>query len=179
MGKDNFLYDDEVVIWSGKPNVEKAMNKKLYFLFEFGVIFGIIVGIGLFLKFGRISLEDGYVLPGLLPLIFGISPLFFLILYRRYDVKKLKNTEYYLTNYNIIVINELKVRKKSIASVKKSEVKLKEKSDGFGDIIFEEDLYSSYTTKDTSNFTKIRDGFYFLGIDGVRQVYDLFLDKKA
>lgn len=179
---ENYLEEDEIIIWSGKPNMPQAFDRVYYGLIIFSSILGLVAGSILFLKFGIISWNQGYKLPALLPIIMGILPSIVLFFLRRHDIKKLKNTSYYLSNTSVIVINEIarknKFRRKHIKSFILEDIKIKERKNGFGNIIFEKDVYQSHNSCSGHQLYKIRDGYYFMGIENVKYVYDLFLNCR-
>ncbi len=160
----------------GKPNLSVSINRMEYLI---PVLFGLV-----FLGFGlRMTgiLEYGfhfaiYQIAILIPLIFpcifiGIGLYAYIL-----NIKENINTSYYITNKNLIILvknRKLSIRKRRINTIVSGNMDLVEKKNASGNIIFEEALYSTNGVGTYKRVERSKEGFVFLGIDKVLDVYNI------
>lgn len=172
---ETYLDQDEHVIWTEKPKLRLIANKMedlVPFLFAtiifiFGIRMSKIFEYGFHFRL--------YELPKPMPLITFIFMELSSYAYAIQVVKEI-NTTYYITNKNLIITikdRTLNVRKRSIENIIGGNMDLLERKNGSGNIIFEENLYTSHGAGSHKQVEKTKYGFAFLEIERVADVYKM------
>jgi len=160
------LAPDERLLWVGQPRLDLA-TRPAFFLVPFGVVFA---GFALVWMVGAVLLTGGLLAPCGLPFIaVGIGFIASPVWLRR----RARKTLYALTDRRAIVwepgwFGAIAVRSYTAAGL--GRMSRTERSDGSGDLVFEEILTISSTSEGTRWHTTRRG---FLSIDKVREVEEM------
>jgi len=160
------LAPDEQLFWVGQPRLDLA-TRPAFFLVPFGIVFG---GFALVWMVGAGALTGGLMVPCGLPfLAVGLGLIASPVWLRR----RARNILYALTNRRALVwepgwFGASTVR--SYAAAGLGRMSRTERSDGSGDLVFEEFTTVSNSGNGMHSSTTRRG---FLGIDNVREVEDM------
>ncbi len=161
------LSRDENLIWAGQPRLDLA-TRPAFFLVPFGIVFTVISLIWIVVA-GFLTL--GLLAPCGLPfIVVGVA----LIASPVWLRSRARRTVYALTNQRAIIwepgwFGASTVRNYTAAGL--GRISRTERTDGSGDLVFEEITTYTHHTDGGGNWQTTRRGF--MGIDNVRDVEDL------